>query len=151
MANMCSNCTHFCVCKEWALWDGICPLYAPAPVCKIGDVLYIPMPDLDNDGDWIIGKAVVTDVATKHVYCSGKTDDPEDTSDSFPVADIGVTVFLTPREAWEYVSKHTDNYQPERCVFEDDCPCGYPFDDCENCPCFPGNHDPYWGMTKGVI
>ena len=41
-------------------------------------------------------------------------------------------------------------YQPDTCIFGGGS-CGYPIDDCQNCPCYPGNHDPYWGMTKAVF
>jgi hypothetical protein len=41
-------------------------------------------------------------------------------------------------------------YQPDKCIFGGGS-CGYPIEDCKNCPCHPGNSDPYWGMTKAVI
>lgn len=41
-------------------------------------------------------------------------------------------------------------YQPDKCIFDGGY-CGYPIDDCKNCPCHPDSSDPYWGMTKAVI
>lgn len=40
--------------------------------------------------------------------------------------------------------------QPDNCIFGGGV-CCYPIDDCQNCPCYPGNNDPYWGMTKARI
>lgn len=41
--------------------------------------------------------------------------------------------------------------QPDFCRFDKDCPCGYPIEDCENCPAHPNSNDPYWKMTEAVI
>lgn len=41
-------------------------------------------------------------------------------------------------------------YQPDKCIFGGGS-CGYPIDDCMNCPCHPDSNDPYWGMTKAVF
>lgn len=51
------------------------------------------------------------------------------------------------------VAMHIQNSnmaQPERCVFGVGI-CGYPIDDCYNCPLQPWNFDPYLGMTKCKI
>lgn len=37
--------------------------------------------------------------------------------------------------------------QPSRCIHSGGSTCGYPIEDCQNCPIFPGNSDPYWGAT----
>lgn len=44
-----------------------------------------------------------------------------------------------------------DPCQPERCIFNEESVCGYPIDDCDNCPIHPGNYDPYFGLTKASI
>lgn len=41
--------------------------------------------------------------------------------------------------------------QPDVCLFNSNSSCCYPIDDCKNCPIHPGNHDPYWGMTKSEL
>ncbi|MCD7891576.1 MAG: hypothetical protein LUG26_07525 [Ruminococcus sp.] len=41
--------------------------------------------------------------------------------------------------------------QPENCLYGYAQICGYPIDDCENCPARPKNLDPYWGMNKADI
>lgn len=41
--------------------------------------------------------------------------------------------------------------QPEFCKFNKDCPCGYPIEDCKNCPAHPDSNDPYWKMTFADI
>ena len=41
--------------------------------------------------------------------------------------------------------------QPDQCLFYKDSPCGYPIEDCENCPNHPGNNDPYWMMTSATF
>ena len=41
--------------------------------------------------------------------------------------------------------------QPCNCRFDEESPCCYPIDDCENCPARPDSNDPYWNMTKAVI
>ena len=41
--------------------------------------------------------------------------------------------------------------QPDQCLFYNDSHCGYPIEDCENCPNHPGNNDPYWMMTTATF
>lgn len=37
-------------------------------------------------------------------------------------------------------------FQPAECIFDGGC-CGYPIDDCANCPVYPNSDDPYWNKT----
>lgn len=37
--------------------------------------------------------------------------------------------------------------QPSRCIHSVESTCGYPIEDCPNCPIFPGNSDLDWGAT----
>ena len=41
--------------------------------------------------------------------------------------------------------------QPTMCLYDNDCTCGYPIEDCENCPAHPNSGDPYWKLTKAVF
>lgn len=50
-----------------------------------------------------------------------------------------------------HILKHIPLYQPNVCIYNDDLSCGYPFDDCMNCPAHPQSTGRYWGMTKGEI
>lgn len=40
--------------------------------------------------------------------------------------------------------------QPSECIFGYGV-CGYPIDDCKNCPARPDNNDPYWNMSSCEI
>lgn len=40
--------------------------------------------------------------------------------------------------------------QPDECIFGYGV-CGYPIDDCKNCPARPENNDPYWNMSSCEI
>jgi len=44
-----------------------------------------------------------------------------------------------------------ENEQPEFCHYNEDSPCCYPIDDCDNCPAHPDNFDPYWGLTVAEV
>lgn len=41
--------------------------------------------------------------------------------------------------------------QPTKCRYNHESSCGYPVDDCPNCPVHPDNYDPHWGVTKAVV
>ena len=51
------------------------------------------------------------------------------------------------RDKWLSYMADTGGEQPYTCIFDDGV-CGYPVDDCENCPVNPNNLDPYWGLSK---
>lgn len=40
--------------------------------------------------------------------------------------------------------------QPDECIIYGGY-CGYPIDDCPNCPSRPENNDPWWGYTTARI
>ena len=54
------------------------------------------------------------------------------------------------QQACKWVDSVCYGWQPEKCIFGSGS-CGYPIEDCSNCPCHPGSDDPYWGMTKAVV
>lgn len=57
---------------------------------------------------------------------------------------------FTIHQACKWADAVCYGWQPEKCIFGGGS-CGYPIEDCNNCPCHPGSDDSYWGRTKAVI
>ena len=105
MEKICKNCAHWCICKTWATENGVCAMHEFAPPCKIGDRIYIPMPEYDEDGKWFVLDASVTDVGRRNIYCSGILGDDDDFSHNLSISNVGVDIFLTWDEAREYIKR----------------------------------------------
>lgn len=100
----CDKCIHYEICKPWTQPQYRCGNYLQAPPCKIGDLLFVPVYDVD-EAEWCVDTIPVNDVGQRFVFCPQSFSNADDTADTFAVDRIGVDVFLSMEEARGYIKR----------------------------------------------
>lgn len=104
MNKRCDTCIHYEICKSWTQPQYRCGNYLQAPPCKIGDLLFVPVYDVD-EAEWYVDTIPVNDVGQRFIFCPQSLSNADDTTDTFAVDRIGVDVFLTIEEARGYIKR----------------------------------------------